>query len=143
MLIAHRLDRKPICPTCRQPQAEVTKLRRIFTLDFLCDREAKARNKAIPAASTTATAQKESEVEENAYEDMDEEEEEEDELVGRKKEGGGDTHTDADDAVFDSTYAMWSARRDEGIALDNGKRLEARKQGGGRRGPGMHGGRYV
>lgn len=131
-----RLGCKSICPTCRQPQSEVTKLRRIFTLDFLCEREAKARNKVIPAALKAS---------ESGYrvDDIEEEGEKEKEGDRQKKEGSDDKEDevvdDMDAAVFESTYAMWCARRDQGIALDNGKRLRKRKSGG-RRGPGMHGG---
>lgn len=101
------LERNPICPTCRQNQTEVTKLRRIFTLDMICDREAKSRNKSL---SQTDDAVPES--------------------VLAKSSKDSENCNDLDSAVFESSYALWCSRRDEGIALDNGKRLEASKPSG-------------
>mmetsp|Transcript_15769 Transcript_15769/g.26347 ORF Transcript_15769/g.26347 Transcript_15769/m.26347 type:complete len:774 (+) Transcript_15769:104-2425(+) len=106
------LERNPICPTCRERQGEVTKLRRIFTLDMICDREAKLRNKAISSTR----------VEEDKGGDDDD-----------------DNDNDLEEKTFESSYEMWCARRDEGIALDNGKKLEASKASGRRNHHGHYG----
>lgn len=93
------LARKQMCPACRETCNEDS-LRRIFTLDTIAEREAKLRHKQRS-----------------------------DDCAGTSTHDTVDDDNVAEDKITDGHVGVdllkqWYSRRDEGIALANGKRIE-------------------